>query len=50
MIFHNTIDIEIAHNLELKIDVLPKISSALNAINRKYVCFAFLSKTNYPFP
>jgi U3 small nucleolar RNA-associated protein 22 len=34
-----TIDSEIADNLELKTEILPKISSALNAINRKYVCF-----------
>jgi hypothetical protein len=32
-----TIDSEIADNLELKTEILPKISSALNAINRKYV-------------
>ncbi len=34
-----TIDSEIAHNLELQTQTLPKISNALNAINRKYVCF-----------
>jgi hypothetical protein len=34
-----TIDSEIADNLEFKTEILPKISSALNAINRKYVCF-----------
>jgi hypothetical protein len=43
---HNTIDSEIAHNFKHKTKVLPEISSALNAINRKYVCFAFLSKRN----
>ncbi len=34
-----TIDSEFADNLELKAEILPKISSALNAINRKYFCF-----------
>jgi hypothetical protein len=35
-----TIESEIAHNLELKTEILPQISSAFNAINRKYVCFS----------
>jgi hypothetical protein len=47
MWFHNTIDSEIAHNFKLKIDILLKISSVLNAISRKYVCFGiFFNKTN----
>jgi len=36
---NKTIDSEIADNFKLKTEILPKISSALNAINRKYVCF-----------